>query len=251
MGKRRQRDQKLTRGEPPLLHSVMDLLQHEVKTLEKMATIGGWPPVLHAWKKDVYAASKKALNTGKLDIHLRFTARDPRASAIDPKHTVELCSKIIPGDTPFVTYGFAIGVKENNGQYRGLRKFHFDLDITQSSDEPKPVIHLQYPGRMWPVLCEVGYQKNAFDFLNPKLDKPRIPCLPISIALLAHIALLEYVSVDNRIAIFITSPGWLKSVTHSEQYILKTFLDHSLTWLNKTENEKKSLISYFYRYPSD
>ncbi len=251
MGKKRYHNQKRTENKPPLFPCIEDLLQHEIETLKRIATIGGWPPVLQTWKNDAIAASRNAHNTGILDVHLRFTAPDPRSGAKDPPHSVEFGGLITQDNPPLVTYFFVIGMKGNDGKCHGLRKFHFDTDITQSSDEPKPVIHMQYPGRMWPALLKVGYQKSAFDFLKPKLDKPRIPCLPISIVLLAHIALLEYVSVNNQIATFIKSSGWLKSVAHSEHYILKTFLDHSQTWLNKTENENKSLISYYYRYPSD
>lgn len=251
MAKRRNWDQKPGGTEPPLNHSVEDLFNHEIDSLHRMAKISDWPPQLSLWKQIVLMAGGKAKNMGRLSIHLRFTARDPRMKATHPLHLIELGALIEPtGIPPLVTYFFAIGEKASQNQCVGLRKLHFDLDLAATSHEYKPIHHMQLPGRMSADLTEVGYQTDAFDFLNPKLDKPRIPSLPTSIAVLAHSALLEYVSTDNRIANFIRSSEWLATVVQSERYIIRTFLDHSLTWLNKTTNDKNSLISYLYRYPS-
>jgi hypothetical protein len=249
MGKLRQREQKPTTKDAPLFHTAEDLLEHEISTLLEMAKIPGWPPLLSSWKTNLISAYRNAENSRMLDIHLRFTARAPRARGSEPPHLVELGSKIKPGNPPLVTYFLAVGEQCADGRCRGLRKFHFDLDLDKNSKEPKPVFHIQSPGRMFSALVDVGYSDDAFDSLYPDLDKPRIPSLPTSVALLAHSALLEYVLVDNRIGTFIGSPQWLKPVAQSEEFVLHTFLEHSLRWSQKTVNRTKSLISYFYRYP--
>jgi hypothetical protein len=247
MPKHRERNQKPVQNEPPLFCGPRDLFQHEIQTLARIATISSWPQILSQWRQEIVTASTMAKNSGKLSIHLRFAADDPRAKANEPRHLVELGALIDPGNT-LISYCWVIGKAGMNGQCEGLRKLHFDVEPMASSNEPKPVFHMQFPGRVWPALNAVGYSPNAFEFLNPKLDKPRIPSLPTSLSILAHTALLEYVSTDSRIATFVCSSEWLAAVKSSEEYILKTFLDHSLTWLNKVTNRKKSLISHFYRY---
>jgi hypothetical protein len=249
MSKERQRDQK-TGASTPLLHqSVENLFEHELRTLLRMGKISGWPRILYSWRGAVIEARRQAENTGTLDVHLQFVAPAPRGGRNASPHLVELGSTIYLGKPPLVTYFIAIGEKTQDGRLLGLRKFHFDLDTAYDAQEPKPILHIQCPGRICRSLVNAGYALDAFDSLRPDLDKPRIASLPMSFALLAHSALLEYISADTRIATFIMSSEWLSSIVLSERFVLLPFLNHSLSWLQKTANEKSSLMNYFYRLP--
>lgn len=245
MGKQRQHDISPT-IEPPLCLPVEELLEHEVQSLEKLARVGGWPHTLFGWQRLIYASSQTAKRNGALDIHLGFKASDPHGTR--EQHVIDLGAKIDARGPGLVTYFLSLGEDSTGEGRRGLRKFHFDVDHGPSVAEPKPAIHLQMPGRMWPALVEAGYAENAFDHLEPHLDKPRIVSLPTSIAILAHSVLMEYVASDPSIATFVRSSAWQTAVSAAERAIVLSFMKHCVRWMKKSVNENRSLISYLYRY---
>jgi hypothetical protein len=228
--------------------SAPKLLEYEIGFLQKMAIIS-WPSELSEWKRTFLQASKTAENSKSLNLHISFRAADPRAAAAASMHYIELGGEISGGTHPQISYFFAIGCDESGGYREGLRKLHFDVDPVFSDIEPKPIVHIQFPGRMSPKLVQAGYKTDAFDLLHPKLDKPRIPSIPTSFALLVHWAFLEYHMTDPKIGALIAAPEWLSIVNAAEKQFLTPYFRFSQQWRQRTENEKRSLLSYFYGLP--
>jgi hypothetical protein len=224
-----------------------DLLAHEADSLQQMA-VAPWPARLTWWKQTLLAASKRAKNEGVLDAYVWFEAHDPRASANDPNHFIELGAQILPGNPPLISYFFAIGESDTNSGRCGLRKLHFDLNVSSESAEPKPGMHVQLAGRTPPCLSPF-YAAGAFEHLKPKLDKPRVPCLPKSFALVAHLALLEYQTTDESLKTFLSDSKWISIVKASEEALLKPHFGYCCDWLARAENESRSLLSHFYGLP--
>jgi hypothetical protein len=189
---------------------------------------------------------RSAGSTGALNLHLRFKAQDPRAGRNAKAHWIELGSSVNSKADTLVTYLFAIGEEENDSTCKGLRKVHFDLEPKNSKAEPKPAIHLQFAGRCPDILLSSGYAQDAFDYLLPGLDKPRIPSLPMCTALLLQWAFLEYQSSDDQIDKFIKTPEWQAVICAAERDILKTYFQKSHDWLASTANEKVSFLAYMY-----
>ncbi len=233
--------------EPTCFITPANLLVHEANSLQQMA-IAPWPAKLSWWKQTLLSASNRAKNEGLLDAYVWFEAHDPRASVDDPLHFIELGAQIVPGNQPLVSYFFAIGVSGSGSGRCGLRKMHFDLDTSTQSAEPKPTMHLQLAGQT-PSCLSSWYPQNAFDHLKPKLDKPRVPCLPKSFALLAHLALLEYHSTDESLQHFLFDPKWISIVKKSEQALLKPHFGYCCDWFAHAGNESRSLLSHFYGLP--
>lgn len=248
MGKLRDKPLKAKSTTATFFLSPQELLEHEVRLLERMGRVR-WPTSLSDWGRRFLGAAQRAKTQSVLNLHVSFRAKDPRAKEGEALHCVELGALISLSEAPIATYFLALGQDSGNGSRRGLRKFHFDLDPIFQAEEPKPTLHLQYPGRNCPALREAGYNDTAFDELDPKLDKPRIPSLPTCFALLAHWALLEYHVTDERIESFISSRDWLSVVTAAECEVLTPFLAYLSTWRGETKNEGKSLLSYFYGFP--
>jgi len=239
------RDKKLVKKsqEHTCYLKAAELLAHETASLQHMAT-APWPPNLSWWKGTLLAASRQAKNAGTLDAHVWFEARDPRSGAQEPPFFIELGAKIVVSTNPIVTYFFAVGTSAGqDSSRRGLRKFHFDLDVIPSASEPKPAMHMQLAGRT-PACLARHYAENAFDHLHPQLDKPRLPCLPKSFALLAHLALLEYHVTDDRLSAFLHDPHWISVVKASELALLRPHFEYCRAWLSRAEN--RSLLSQFY-----
>jgi len=223
-----------------------DLLAYEAESLQRMA-VTPWPTTLSWWKRALLEASTNARNQGQLHLHVWFEAADPRAANNAPCHIIELGAQVIPSGTGSASYFFAIG--ESLGtQRRGLRKLNFDLDYNSNTREPKPAMHTQVSGRLPPSMSD-RYPANSFDFLMPKLDKPRIACLPKSFALLAHLAFLEYHSTDSGLSNLVYDPTWLAVVRSAEDKILKPHFEYCAEWMGKTDFRSRSLLSHFYGLP--
>jgi hypothetical protein len=226
--------------------SATELLDFEAESLTKMMTLK-WPGPLVRWRDIIGESARQAKNQGLLDTHVSFEAKDPRAKSSEPAHVIELGAQIAPQGHPIVTYFFAIGRQAGTSR-EGLRKLHFDLECTSGGREAKPKSHMQIAGRLPPKLGNAGYDKAAFDHLLPDLDKPRIPCLPQSFALLVHVALLEYYSSDASLEKFVHSPEWLRIVTIAENRVLKPYFDHGQNWLTSAATEKASFLSGSYGF---
>lgn len=222
------------------------LFEFEKRSLSLMVTMPWWPRALSHWKNSIIDAQRQAANNGILNAYVSFEATNPRVEPQESMHCIELGVQIVTRDKPLVTYFFAIGKKDSTNKKRGLRKVHFDLEYSSNGTEPKPMVHLQIAGGFPPVLSNAGYDSSAFDHLNPTLEKPRVPCLPPSFALLAHLAFLEYHCNDLELTKFIKSSHWLSVVTQAEKAILKPFYHHGNSWLDSSKREKQSLLSCFY-----
>lgn len=221
------------------------LLEFEARSLTKMQSLS-WPRSLSLWRGEIQKAVREAKSQASLNAHVSFEAPNPRAGNLaEPLHQIELGVQIMLSKPPhLVTYFLAIGEKDGDNKRRMLRKIHFDLQDAGATSEPKPTVHLQVAGGPSPPLIRLGYEVACFDHLNPGLEKPRIPCLPQSFALLLHMAFLEYHSTDEDLKKFMSSPGWLSVVAEAEMEVLKPFFNHGNEWLASSRSQ--SLLSSFY-----
>jgi len=218
-----------------------ELLALEVDSLDRMATLQ-FPRPLSRWKQKIGESARSAKSSKTLNLHLSFEAPAPRGGSRDPYHIIELGVQIKP---PLVTYCIAIGRSEADKK-RLMRKFHFDIDNEHSESEPKPRMHIQTGGRLYDALISEGYFVASFERMLPDVDKPRIPSLPQSFALMAHCAFLEYQGRENSIKSFITTSSWIKVVTESEKKVLKPFFEYAINWLSSSQTNVRSFLSNCY-----
>jgi hypothetical protein len=243
----RQKRLVASRDAPVCYLKPTELFSHETESLQKMA-MAAWPAPLSWWKRELLDASRRAKSQGALHIHVWFEAHDPRAAVDAPKHIIELGAEVVPAGAGLVSYFFAIGQMEGEHR-RGLRKLNFDLGSIVEREEPKPEMHTQISGRMPPCLA-ARYGADAFDHLFPRMDKPRIVCLPKSFALLTHLALLEYQSTDDGIRNFVSDQTWLRVVRSAEEQILRPHFEFCIDWMGQTAFRSRSLLSRFYGLPT-
>jgi hypothetical protein len=105
-----------------------------------------------------------------------------------------------------------------------LRKFHFDYEDTGNRDnrEPKPSFHFQFCGDLSPGLKQAGYADSHVRHLCPWLSKPRVPFMPMSLALLLNMILLECRQTPEAHKV-LESPEWRGVIETNEDKILKPF----------------------------
>jgi hypothetical protein len=102
-----------------------------------------------------------------------------------------------------------------------MRKVHFDFEhkSSRNDEEPKPTNHMQVCGELLPQLRKLGYR--GVDLRNwfPWLEKPRVPTIPVSLALLLNWLLVEFQSDLNAQKI-VKNKEWRNLVARAEREVL-------------------------------
>jgi hypothetical protein len=135
------------------------------------------------------------------------------------RQTMYLGTKLVPkapSSDAQVTHGICM-VEE--GEY--LAKIHIDRDFSSKDPTSNPSPHVQTGGRPFP-----GVEKKITGkpFWKDDVDKPRIPSIPFSTALLWHWAFMEY-PCDRRTAPFLHTGWWPTLIRKTEEAVLKPFFD--------------------------
>lgn len=155
--------------------------------------------------------------------------------------TLPLLMDQVVGETPRDVYvGVVIGMRTQScyenvcysvaiaerglPRKRLLRKFHFDYEDygNRNTADPKPSFHLQFCGELSPGLKEAGYQDADLEHLCPWLSKPRVPFMPMSLALLLNMMLLEGRRTPEAHNV-VEAPEWRNVIEANEDKILKPF----------------------------
>ena len=125
-----------------------------------------------------------------------------------------------------------------------LRKFHFDVTISDEVSNPRlqqhPQCHLQYCGNMLPQMTTMGCRPTQLQHLYPWLSEPRIFFGPMSLALLIDMALHEF--PDDRSKRFRASSEWKNLVRSQETLVLQPFYQKCVDVIGKNQ----SLADEFY-----
>lgn len=127
-----------------------------------------------------------------------------------------------------------------------LRKLHFDFEpkSSRSDHEPKPSIHLQFGGELLPQWAGgKGYQLNQLQALSPWFEKPRVPCLPVCLALLLDWTFLEF-SHNRHAKAVIDNPDWNAHVREAERLVLAQFIDDCQAFLQSAARKKHRLLHH-------
>ena len=152
-----------------------------------------------------------------LNILVEFTVTDPRSGET---HTMMLGTLLKPPQTKShaqVTHFLCLADADHL-----LTKVHADFDFHPEADEKKPSPHVQLGGRMFDSIVEKLKNKGLKICWNDTVDKPRMPSLPISTALLWHWAFLEYQD-SEQISGFLKNWHWKQLVKKAEQAVFLPF----------------------------
>jgi hypothetical protein len=107
-----------------------------------------------------------------------------------------------------------------------LRKLHFDYEPAhnRAPGECKPSMHIQVCGTLMPLLKEAGYTDDDLRAWSPWLEKPRIPSMPMSLALMLNWLMLEFPS-DATAASVLRNPEWRNHVIDAERIVLGPYFE--------------------------
>ncbi len=128
-----------------------------------------------------------------------------------------------------------------------LRKFHFDV-TGNAANHPRrrqehPMCHLQYCGKLPPLMEDLGFRQSQLQQMHPKLSEPRIFTWPMSLALLVDMALHEFPDSKSK---FRTLPEWQNIIRNNEVFLLQPFHEKCVTIIRSVEKQRKTLADEFY-----
>lgn len=142
------------------------------------------------------------------------------------------------------TYSLVI-CEDDKEKSKIIRKIHFDYEhanLIQQSSEKKPSFHIQICGKLSPHLKKIGYEDADIEAFSPGFEKPRIPSMPICLAILINWVLLEF-DCDKTAKRILMNDQWRKHVADAERKILKPYFKNGLEFLEAAAHKDRSFFS--------
>lgn len=133
-----------------------------------------------------------------------------------------------------------------------VRKLHFDVEPAGfRGSDPKPSAHMQLCGNFSAAHLAAGYQKSRLDALYPRIEKPRVPTMPMTLALLLNWLLLEFQSATAAQAV-LNDPAWRAAVIHAERTMLAPYFEGAANFLKQAQHSNKRFLQRcLYEMPND
>jgi hypothetical protein len=171
------------------------------------------------------AFSNVNINHGPLNFESQISLLVEQAPGSVPRDVFVGAKIELRANNQYENVSYFIAVGESGMPKKPiLRKMHFDYEDPGHRDtrDPKPSFHLQFCGELTPGLNSAGYNDEHVNHLCPWLSKPRVPFMPMSLALLLNMILLECRQTPEAHNVLET-PEWRGVVERNEQKILKPF----------------------------
>jgi hypothetical protein len=217
--------------------SALDFKRNEVKTLEYLRN---WKLVKDFPKLDkmIEFALPNYMNLDKLDrTSFEFQADFPIGIQ---RHIHQMYVGVrITQNYEEATYFLAIGDKDEPTEL--IRKFHFDYaHPSNSTDQPVPVFHLQYGGKLSPNMIAVGVKGTKIDSW---LSVPRLNFSPVNLAILLDMAFSEFRTEQTEK--IVEKSEWRNLIWKNEEFILRKYYKSIADFCTSGSYNSKNLIRDF------
>lgn len=127
-----------------------------------------------------------------------------------------------------------------------IRKLHFDFEAlsTRNNGEAKPSSHIQMCGKASPHLMNQGFNIQRLSAHYPSFEQPRIPAMPISLALIIDWLFTEFKTDRNALAIH-NNKQWKNQVISAEKVVLQPYFKAAADHLNSVGHASSPLVRKF------
>ena len=216
---------------------IAELVDHERKTVEFLCNqqvIAQEYPEFAASAKDTVARTKGTKTA--FEFESRFSGSRERGARLI--YVGARISAGTNGGPPNVSHHLTV-CDDTGTPPRLLRKFHFDYDPLPR-EPSRPFMHLQYAGKLSRFMSQSGIQAEHADTW---LSEPRIPCAPVSLAILIHLSFRDFPS-DKR-AKLIEDSCWRALVRRSEKLMCQSFYAKCVEVLERTDKGCRLLLDFF------
>jgi hypothetical protein len=199
-------------------------------------------------------------NRGPINIHLGFTLdirlrADRRKTQVRRRVDIGALVEVASDKQSIRNASYSLTICRGADPRSGsiLRKLHFDYEPLSSRNltEDKPSVHMQVCGKLSPQHRAAGYTDIQLQGLHPGFEKPRIPSMPTSLALMINWILVEFQS-DVASPQVLRTPQWRKLVAKAERQVLTQYYKGALAFLTNTDSvEKRFLQTHLYEMKVD
>jgi hypothetical protein len=128
-----------------------------------------------------------------------------------------------------------------------LRKLHFDFEAPEKRNvgECKPSVHMQICGKLTPSMALAGYTSKHLENHFPWFEKPRVPSIPFSLALLLDWLFLEFLNTPevNQVA---NDGQWRNLVLEVENKLLVPYFDGCNKFFQNSKRGELFFANYLY-----
>ena len=203
---------------------------------------------------------KKSFATLVLAANQNYANLDPDRGGLDfstsfEVQTAKACRRIdvgalitVDGKNRYqsVSYFLAIG-SDCNFKGHILRKLHFDFEspTRRNPKEIKPSVHMQICGNLTPSMAQAGYTDQHLEKHFPWFEKPRVPSMPFSLALLLDWLFLEFCDTPE-INQVVNDGEWRNLVREVENELLAPFFEGCHEFLRNKKRDGLFLANLFY-----
>ena len=127
-----------------------------------------------------------------------------------------------------------------------IRKLHFDFEAlsTRNNGEAKPSSHIQMCVKASPHLMDQGFNIQRLSAHYPGFEQPRIPAMPISLALIIDWLFTEFKTDRNALAIH-SNNQWKNQVISAEKVVLQPYFKAAADHLNSAGHASSPLVRKF------
>jgi len=238
--------------------TLADLRSLERRTLQAISEIADFSAILIT--PDPVRNYRTTINehSGGVNVHLSFEI-DIRLRA-DVRKTV-LKRRVDVGalvrsssdgkSIDSASYSLIICKKLNPSTSAIIRKMHFDFEPgrLRNPTEPKPSTHLQICGLFSAANLRMGYRPTSIDRWYPDFEKPRIPGIPTTLALLINWLLLEF-QTDRSARAILTNGRWRALIGEAEKLVLRPFFQEAADYFSVNQpTNHRFLENYVYEVP--
>ena len=213
-----------------------------LKTISEMSEFGGFFDLYNT------ARSYRTLfqeDRGNIDIHvnllLEIRLRADKKKTLK-KRRVDIGALVIAsGDDRQIeraSYSLTICAKDDPKTSSIVRKIHFDFESVDSRNaiEAKPSVHMQVCGQYSPHHIRAGYRQSVLKQWFPNFEKPRIPSMPMSLAVLLNWLMLEF-QTDRTAGAILKHPRWRALVAEAERTTLLPYYEAATKFLTSVGNK--------------
>lgn len=238
--------------------TLRDLRSLERHTLQTINEIGAFDAILTSF--DPIRGYRTTINEhgGGVDVHLSFEIdirlrADVRKTV--QKRRVDIGALVRPSNDGKLidgaSYSLIICRKTDPSTSPIVRKMHFDFDPARLRNhiEPKPSIHLQICGLFSSASLGMGYRPASIDRWYPDFEKPRIPGIPTTLALLVNWLLLEF-QTDRSARAILANGHWRGLIADAERLVLRPFFQEAADYFSLAQPPNHRFVeNHLYEVP--
>lgn len=213
--------------------------KNEIKTLQFLTTRTGllknFPELSDAIKQSYYYFKSKVSKPFDFTFYACFNM-----NVENSRHKVFIGANVV-GPYSMCSYFLAIAGKDDQ-EKNLIRKFHFDyaLPTANATNQPVPVYHLQYGGKLSPELRNLELDDSKLDNW---LSLPRLNFAPINMALLLDLLFCELrVPETNEV---VEDSDWRDLLFANEKFLSRHYYESITAHINSQSHSKNRLIRDF------